>query len=167
MHIAHQKTSQDSININYLNFHFFCDFVCIIACISHLWICQFCTAIKSLDTLYLKLWSSKPNLLICLQSIAEVAHSLHLHVVLTRLSQHQYADHYFPLILPTSLRIELISSFYRLTMINRARFVPVDQFPSIMMTSSNGNIFRVTGHLCGEFTGPRWIPRTKAGDAEL
>ena len=28
----------------------------------------------------------------------------------------------------------------------------------IMMTSSNGNIFRVTGHLGGEFTGPRWIP---------
>ena len=27
--------------------------------------------------------------------------------------------------------------------------------------------FRVTGHLCGEFTGPRWIPRTKASDAEL
>ena len=25
------------------------------------------------------------------------------------------------------------------------------------MTSSNGNIFRVTGHLCGEFTDPRWI----------
>ena len=23
----------------------------------------------------------------------------------------------------------------------------------LMMTSSNGNIFRVTGHLCGEFTG--------------
>ena len=36
-----------------------------------------------------------------------------------------------------------------------------------MMTSSNGNIFRVTGHLCGEFTGPRWIPHTKASDAEL
>ena len=34
-----------------------------------------------------------------------------------------------------------------------------------MMTSSNGNIFRVTGHLCGEFTDPRWIPRTKASDA--
>ena len=31
----------------------------------------------------------------------------------------------------------------------------------------NGNIFRVTGHLCGEFTGHRWIPRTKASDAEL
>ena len=36
-----------------------------------------------------------------------------------------------------------------------------------MMTSSNGSIFRVTGHLCGEFTGPRWIRRTKASDAEL
>ena len=36
-----------------------------------------------------------------------------------------------------------------------------------MMTSSNGNIFRVTGHLCGEFTGPRWIPHTEASDAEL
>ena len=35
------------------------------------------------------------------------------------------------------------------------------------MTLSNGNIFRVTGHLCGEFTGPRWIPHTKASDAEL
>ena len=35
------------------------------------------------------------------------------------------------------------------------------------ITSSNGNIFRVTGHLCEEFIGPRWIPRTKAGDAEL
>ena len=30
-----------------------------------------------------------------------------------------------------------------------------------MMTSSNGNIFRVTGHLCEEFTGPRWIPRQR------
>ena len=27
--------------------------------------------------------------------------------------------------------------------------------------------FRVTDHLCGEFTGPQWIPRTKASDAEL
>ena len=37
----------------------------------------------------------------------------------------------------------------------------------IMMTSSNGNIYRVTGHLCGEFTGHRWIPRTKASDGGL
>ena len=27
-----------------------------------------------------------------------------------------------------------------------------------MMTSLNGNIFRVTGHLCGEFTGPVEFP---------
>ena len=37
----------------------------------------------------------------------------------------------------------------------------------IRMTSSNGNIFRDTGPLCGEFTGHRWIPHTKANDAEL
>ena len=36
-----------------------------------------------------------------------------------------------------------------------------------MMASSNGNIFRVTDPLYGEFTGHRWIPRTKASDAEL
>ena len=40
-------------------------------------------------------------------------------------------------------------------------------FIKYMMTSSNGNIFRVTGHLRREFTGPRWIPRTKASDAEI
>ena len=34
-----------------------------------------------------------------------------------------------------------------------------------MMTSSNGNIFRAIGYLCGEITGHRWIPRTKASDA--
>ena len=52
-----------------------------------------------------------------------------------------------------------------------------------MMTSSNGNIFRVTGHLCGEYTGPhkgqwrgtlmfsliwaqmnRWVNNRDAGD---
>ena len=36
-----------------------------------------------------------------------------------------------------------------------------------MMTSSNRNIFRVTGPLCREFTGDRWIPRTKASNVEL
>ena len=35
------------------------------------------------------------------------------------------------------------------------------------MMSSYENIFRVTGPLCGEFTGHRWIPHTKASDAEL
>ena len=36
-----------------------------------------------------------------------------------------------------------------------------------MMTASNGNNFRVTGPLCREFTGHRWIPLTKASDVEL
>ena len=36
-----------------------------------------------------------------------------------------------------------------------------------MMTSSNGNIFRVAGPLWGEFTCHRWIPLTRASDAEL
>ena len=36
-----------------------------------------------------------------------------------------------------------------------------------MLTSSNGNIFRVTGTCCWEFTSHRWIPLTKASDAEL
>ena len=43
----------------------------------------------------------------------------------------------------------------------------LNEFSIDMMTSSNRNICRVTGPLCGEFTGLRWIPRTKAGDAEM
>ena len=33
--------------------------------------------------------------------------------------------------------------------------------------SWNGNVFCVTDPLCGEFTGDRWIPRTKASDTEF
>ena len=36
-----------------------------------------------------------------------------------------------------------------------------------MKASSNGNIFRVTGPLLGEFIGYRWIPLTKGSDTEL
>ena len=35
------------------------------------------------------------------------------------------------------------------------------------MTSSNGTIFRITGPLRWESTGHRWIPLSKASDAEL
>ena len=35
---------------------------------------------------------------------------------------------------------------------------PVDASLCSMMTSSNGNIFRVTGPLCGELSGPRDFP---------
>ena len=48
--------------------------------------------------------------------------------------------------------------------ISQKTYTPIAFFT---MTSSNGNIFRVTGPLCGEFTGHRSLPRTKASDAEL
>ena len=41
------------------------------------------------------------------------------------------------------------------------------RFADNMTTSSNGNIFRVTAHLCEEFPGHRRISLTKASDAEL
>ena len=47
------------------------------------------------------------------------------------------------------------------------RDIILNVFPLRMMTSSNGNIFRVTGPLCGEFPGHRLIPLTKARNAEL
>ena len=68
------------------------------------------------------------------------------------------------------------TSFYILTSMWQISSDPVNRYPSLfskgcrglrhrvcsidsyMMTSSNGYIFRVTGHLCGEFTGQRWIP---------
>ena len=46
----------------------------------------------------------------------------------------------------------------------------LSHFQWSMMTSSNGNIFRITWLLAicgGEFTGHRWILRTKASDADL
>ena len=36
--------------------------------------------------------------------------------------------------------------------------LPRTRYDAVMMTSSNGNIFRVTGHLCGEFTGHGEFP---------
>ena len=36
--------------------------------------------------------------------------------------------------------------------------IQIPIYTGIMMTSSNGNIFRVTDHLCGEFTGPGDFP---------
>ena len=36
-----------------------------------------------------------------------------------------------------------------------------------MMTSETGIIFRLTGRMCGEFTGHRLNPLTKASDTEL
>ena len=62
---------------------------------------------------------------------------------------------------------DLTASFMKHAVVTYNRESIPGQDYDLMMTSSNGNIFRVTGHLCGEFTGHRWIPRTKASDAEL
>ena len=56
---------------------------------------------------------------------------------------------------------------YHLGPLPRARFKWNMANNADMMTSSNGNIFHVTGPLCGDFTGDRWIPLTKASDAKL
>ena len=52
-------------------------------------------------------------------------------------------------------------------MILRDNKAPLLCYFKLMMTSSNGNIFRITGPLCEEFTCHRWIPLTKASDVEL
>ena len=44
---------------------------------------------------------------------------------------------------------------------------PIELSAQLTMTSSNGNIFCVTGPFCGEFTGDRWTTLAKATDAEL
>ena len=69
-------------------------------------------------------------------------------------------------------RMEVVNPWYQTQKDNQLQsleqiILSRDGSSGAMMTSSNGNIFCVTGHLCGEFTGPQWIPRTKASDAEL
>ena len=77
------------------------------------------------------------------------------------------------------ITIKLIRSFFNeksqflrsihatVTQRHKARASSKGQHFHFMMTSSNGNIFRVTGRMWGEFTGHRWIPLTKASDAKL
>ena len=47
------------------------------------------------------------------------------------------------------------------------KVIVTGEFDSIVTTSSNGNVFRVTDPLWGESTGDMWISLTNAGDAEL
>ena len=66
--------------------------------------------------------------------------------------------------------IKMMSSnslFPLFSKIGRGNGQGVVEISNDMMTSSNGNLFRVTGPLCREFTGHRWNPLTKASDAEL
>ena len=67
--------------------------------------------------------------------------------------------HLVPKLLFCTMSLKIMLSIYC--------FILQGQWIKFMMTSSNGNIFHVTGHLCWEFTCHPWIPRTKASDAEL
>ena len=64
----------------------------------------------------------------------------------------------------TNIYIYPIIYLPAVTLLKQLNFFLVDV--AIMMTSSNGNILRVTGPLYGEFIGHRWNPLTKASDAE-
>ena len=74
-----------------------------------------------------------------------------LHIVDTRKTLDGCVDHNF-----VHLNTGIVT-FVQLTQPDfRAVFIKmVYRGPGIMMPSSNGNIFRVTGPLCGEFIGHR------------
>ena len=66
------------------------------------------------------------------------------------------------LVMPTCIQVWRTGSYwFRKKLV--AFFAPTKPLPApirtlFMMTSSNGNIFRVTGPLCGKFTGPGEFP---------
>ena len=66
-------------------------------------------------------------------------------------------------LLLTSARVIALTIFFTED-IYRSNLIGRDLY---MMMSSHLNIFRVTGPLRGESTSHRWIPLTKASDAEL
>ena len=53
--------------------------------------------------------------------------------------------------------VEMIYSCKTISLPHSVIYLGRLNFANFMMTSSNGNIFCVTGHLFGEFTGHRWI----------
>ena len=97
-------------------------------------------------------------------------------VMLTYIGQHQ--DQFVPGVIYVMITLKCGVKYYQLEGIYiRDQSLIVRRTISMallthcmernMMTSPNRNIFRVTGPLCGEFTGHRWIPITKASDVEL
>ena len=63
---------------------------------------------------------------------------------------------------PCKNNLQLIGNYFK-----HRGFFKALKSGGVIMTSSTGNISLVTGPLWGEFTGHRWIPLTKASDAEL
>ena len=62
-----------------------------------------------------------------------------------------------PVILKKTLHSIFIPPHWYTSYVNSVSLIQLQY----MMTSSNGHIFCVTGHLCGELTGHRWIPHTQ------
>ena len=52
-------------------------------------------------------------------------------------------------------------------LVHRGQFLQLFLISKTLTTSSNGNIFRITGPLWGESTGDQWIPLTNSSDAGL
>ena len=71
---------------------------------------------------------------------------------------------YFSHIIQSWTNLSYISN---LQLVRSKLDVGLGQVRYIMMTSSNGNIFRVTSPLWGESTDHRWMPLQKASDEEL
>ena len=66
-----------------------------------------------------------------------------------------------------TFRIDFLKHFSSRYEIRSTNAQIIYGWKNVMMTSSNVDIFRVTGPLWGELTGDRWILLTKANDAEL
>ena len=76
-----------------------------------------------------------------------------------------------------NVRIQFCCSSFVVAILSLLRIHAVHLFPSGsplswirqfgLVATHDGNIVRVIGPLCGEFTGHRWIPLTKASDAEI
>ena len=77
-------------------------------------------------------------------------------------------DHYKPYLVHNITKYATTYKFLSSKSLLWLRSCKVQEF---MMKSSNGNIFRVTGHLCGEFTGsgefPTQRPVTRSFDISL
>ena len=61
-------------------------------------------------------------------------------------------------VMPNFWRAVYFKQHQRVVQIDNAAVELLLSSTFFMMTSSNGNIFRVTGPLCGEFTGPGEFP---------
>ena len=108
--------------------------------------------VAAFKSLRFALFFNSQSLILTCRSISKI--NMHKFYILTKLIL-------MKLINSNILIKEQFEISHRFTSIN------LIQFCCFMLTSSNGNIFRVTGPLCEEFTGHRWISLTKASDAEL